>query len=75
MIRSLLFLSALCLAAPATAQQPAPQQPVYGTLYGAPRPLYRTPLRTGLWYAVQPRAYYVPTQQVQIVPACPHCRR
>lgn len=52
--------------------QPAPQ---YVTIYGAPRPIYATPVRTAIWHVAKPRAYYVPQQQVRVAVPCPHCRR
>lgn len=64
-------------AAPMPHAMPMPAPPQFSILTGRPQPLYRAPIRAGLWQALQPRAYYVPQRQVQIqpIPACPQCGR
>jgi hypothetical protein len=60
---------------PLRCQPPAVQAPQYATVYGSPRPIYATPFRTAIWQVTQPKAYYVPQQQVRVAVPCPHCRR
>ena len=82
MIRFVLaFVVAFCFCAAVQAcppPQPAPQ-PAPPVVHGQLQPIYATPVRTAVWRAVQPRAYYVqPVAPVPVAPvpqACPHCRR
>lgn len=87
MLRIAIVILAVLFASTAEAQQPAPtiatlpaQQQAYVAAYGAPQPIWRTPIRTGLWRAIQPRGFYTPTYAVPVGPQnvqhfCPTCRQ
>lgn len=75
-----LALLMILLAAPAAAQQPAPQPAVVA--YGAPQPVYAAPIRRGFHWLFAPRAWAQPTMAVFPAPPqppqavyCPTCRQ